>query len=279
MKDILVHCDGGSEDSIRISIADRIASRFKGSWSAVFATELPPLPIAVGSSVGMAIPTDFGQYDETIAHAKQSKSLLDEKLANRSKPVNTHLFIEQAEALARKVAELSRTFDVFLTTLPSEGAETNTSHLLDQVLVGGGGGALALPTSFVTNGLFQRITIAWNGSREASRAVGFAMPLLQAAVEVTVLLVDQPLRTAGDDIRPGQDIMSHLDHHKVNCVLARVTSGEMKTFEAILAETAKNEAQLLVMGAQAEGGLMQWFRGSVSRQVLSAAPIPLFLAH
>jgi nucleotide-binding universal stress UspA family protein len=73
--------------------------------------------------------------------------------------------------------------------------------------------------------------------------------------------------------------MSHLDHHKVNCVLARVTSGEMKTFEAILAETAKNEAQLLVMGAQAEGGLMQWFRGSVSRQVLSAAPIPLFLAH
>lgn len=279
MKDFLAHCDGGSEDNVRIAIADVIANRFKGSWSVVLATELPSLPIGVGSPGGMVTTVDFGQYDEAIAHAGKSKALLEKQLASRSQPVEMHFFNEQSEALGQKVAELSRTFDVFLTTLPAEGAETNTSRVLDQVLVGGGGGALVFPAAFQTDGVFQRITIAWNGSREASRAVGLAMRLLQAADEVTVLLVDQPLRTAGVETRPSNRIISHLEHHNVKCRLARVESGEMKTFEAILAETALNNAQLLVMGAQAEGGLMQWFKGSVSRQVLAAAPIPLFVAH
>lgn len=51
------------------------------------------------------------------------------------------------------------------------------------------------------------------------------------------------------------------------------------TADAIIAEVNRLDADLLVMGAQAEGGLRQWFQSSVSRQVLADANIPLLIAN
>jgi nucleotide-binding universal stress UspA family protein len=104
------------------------------------------------------------------------------------------------------------------------------------------------------------------------------MPLLQIAEEVFVVLIDQPLRVAGQDMRPGDDIVTHLSHHGVTSKLARVASGQMKTFEAVLAEAVKNDAQLIVMGAHEGGAFMQLFKENVARQALAASPLPLFLA-
>lgn len=58
-----------------------------------------------------------------------------------------------------------------------------------------------------------------------------------------------------------------------------VASDGLMTADAIIAEVNRLGADLLGLGAQAEGGLRQWFHSSVSRQVLADANIPLLIAN
>ena len=70
-----------------------------------------------------------------------------------------------------------------------------------------------------------------------------------------------------------------LKHQEIEADLDIVSSEGLLTADAIIAEVRRLEADLLVLGAQAEGGIRQWFQNSVSRQVLADASIPLLIAN
>jgi len=63
-----------------------------------------------------------------------------------------------------------------------------------------------------------RVLVAWNGSREATRAVHDAMPLLVKAKLVHVIAVNPTGGMAGHGDVPGADICLHLSRHGVNAV-------------------------------------------------------------
>jgi nucleotide-binding universal stress UspA family protein len=73
--------------------------------------------------------------------------------------------------------------------------------------------------------------------------------------------------------------MARLQHHGISPALVRVASEGLSTAEAIVAEIHRLGADLLVMGAQAEGGMRQWFAGSTSRKVLAEADFAMLIAH
>jgi nucleotide-binding universal stress UspA family protein len=149
---------------------------------------------------------------------------------------------------------------------------------MDRVLTDSGRSVIGLPRGWKDSQPVHHVTVAWNGSRESVRAITEAMPLLQRAMSVAVLLVDQ-LRRAGDETRPGADILLHLQRHGVEAKVVHISKEEMKTADAILTECKRLGADMLVMGAQAEGGVLQWFKGSVSRDVVARTEIPVLLAH
>ena len=65
------------------------------------------------------------------------------------------------------------------------------------------------------------VLVAWNASREATRAVNDAMPLLAAAEEVTVLAIDPREGPNGHGEVPGADISLHLARHGVKATINR----------------------------------------------------------
>jgi nucleotide-binding universal stress UspA family protein len=280
MKDFFVLSDGTPEDEPRFACAEALAQRFKGFVSAIVATELPAIPAMVAAEPAGFIPPDDGLRNEAMARADEVKARVVQRFASHASPVPVFQITEMPEFLGAGVASVARTSDLFVTTLPVDDSESSIlDSVLDDLLLDGCCGVLGLPHGRSCDASFSTITVAWNHSREASRAVARALPLLQKARKVTVVLVDQPLRRAGETRRPGDDVISHLEHHGVSASLSRVTREQLKTSEAILAEAARMGSDLLVMGAQAEGGLLQWFRGSVSREVLATSSIPLFMAH
>lgn len=281
MKDFLVISDGSSEDELRFVCAESLASRFAGSFNVVATTELPPLPmIADAGGAGVYPPPDDGLRDAALARGAELKSAIERRFQKHSSPVTVFRVDETLQFIGRAVAQIARTHDLSIATLPTQGNNSNLCRsVVDGILIDGGRGVLGLPSGIACKGTFDRVTIAWNGSRECSRALSQAMPILTKAREVTVVLVDPTLRRAGAEFRHGDDIIGHLSRHEVQATLARVTSGELHTSEAILAEAARIETDLLVMGAQAEGGLLQWLQGSTSREVFAASPIPLLMAH
>jgi nucleotide-binding universal stress UspA family protein len=102
--------------------------------------------------------------------------------------------------------------------------------------------------------------------------------MLMKAREVTVLLVDPDLRQAGDDARPGDEIVIHLRRHDVNAKLARVASSHMGVAAAIEAELDNREVRMVVMGGYGKNAFADWLMGSVAREFLEKAEIPILMA-
>ena len=70
---------------------------------------------------------------------------------------------------------------------PGHDRETLPPGLAEEIVRQSGGPVLLVPYagSFAATG--RSVLVAWNGSREAARAVRDALPLLAAAAEVRVL--------------------------------------------------------------------------------------------
>src|SRR5690606_28617862 len=84
----------------------------------------------------------------------------------------------------------------------------------DHVLLNPGRPALIVPYIGYSGKLGERVLVAWNAGREASRAVNDALPLLKTAKVVRVLVIN-PDRAGTHGERPGADIALHLARHDV----------------------------------------------------------------
>jgi hypothetical protein len=68
---------------------------------------------------------------------------------------------------------------------------------------------------------FDRAIVAWNGRREAARAVSEAIPYLRKAETVSVLVIDDG-KLVEDQATIGEDLIEHLLHHGVGAGLHHV---------------------------------------------------------
>lgn len=282
MKDVLVLATAGEQDERRFAYAQKFAEAFGANLDVVLANELPPPSAVTALPITAAAPppiVDTVEMEAALKLGAERQEALQERFAGRNERTVVLRVNETTSAMGSLIAGLARTRDTFVCSLPGRDRDLEVSGtILDRVLIEGGRSVIGLPQDFEGGFPIRNVTVAWNGSRESARATAEAMPLLKSAETVTVLLVDQ-LRRAGRETRPGDDILLHLTRHEVKAKVARVAKDELKTSDAILAEAKRQGADILVIGAQAEGGLLQWLKGSVSRDLLSKTPLPLFMAH
>jgi len=120
------------------------------------------------------------------------------------------------------------------------------------------------------------VLVAWDGSREAARAIADAMPLLERAVHVTVLAVN-PGPDLGDE--PCADITLHLARHNVPAEAAHMVSEDLDTADALLSRAADLSVDLIVMGAYGRRRLRDLVMGSVTGHLLRHMTVPVLMSH
>ena len=124
-----------------------------------------------------------------------------------------------------------------------------------------------------------RMLVAWDGSREAARAVHDALPLLGRAVRVALVVIDPHGLADRVGLEPGADMAAHLARHGVEVGVESVASGRRSTGEALLARAAEWAADTLVMGGYGHWRLREFVLGGVTRHVLTHTTIPVLLSH
>jgi nucleotide-binding universal stress UspA family protein len=133
--------------------------------------------------------------------------------------------------------------------------------------------ALMLPHSAAPAVEFSRVVIAWNGSREAARAVADALPLLLQADTVTVLSAG-----LGDSTTPG--IAAWLRHHGISAdILENHSLADPAEWILSRAESIELQADLLVAGAYGHSRLSELILGGVTRTLLKSASLPVLFSH
>jgi nucleotide-binding universal stress UspA family protein len=128
----------------------------------------------------------------------------------------------------------------------------------------------------------RHVLISWNASKEASRAVSAALPLLQRAGQVHVAIFDAQAHAAEHGEQPGAELLHYLARHGVEARLHLLDGGGVRRGdigEALLSQAADLSADLLVMGAYGHSRLRETILGGVTRTILQSMTIPVLMAH
>jgi nucleotide-binding universal stress UspA family protein len=124
---------------------------------------------------------------------------------------------------------------------------------------------------------FHRIVVAWNGSREASRAVHDAMPFLKQADQVIIATAAES-SLFKEEQEPGPDVCDHLANHGVRCEFQRLTAIGPEPGEELLSFAAEAAADLIVAGCYGHMRLTEFIFGGVSRTLLARAMTPILMS-
>ncbi|WP_338848898.1 universal stress protein [Massilia sp. W12] len=132
----------------------------------------------------------------------------------------------------------------------------------------------------------KRILLAWNGGKEAVRAVTYALPILQQAelVQIAVFDPDEKPGIHGDE--PGADIALYLARHGVKAEASvhytdedRVEKRKLDVGNALLSLANDFGSDMLVMGAYGHSRWRETFLGGVTKTILESMTIPVLMAH
>jgi nucleotide-binding universal stress UspA family protein len=177
------------------------------------------------------------------------------------------------------VIEQARAADLIVASQKSpEWAHSNLMEAPERLGLESGRPVLLIPNKGDFHLPPKRVTIAWNGRREAARAVFDALPLLRRADAVSVLSVNPDNALFSGDL-PGAEICATLARHGVKCEATQAGAIEPDVGVEIQRLAKAFGSDLLVMGCYGHSRLREFILGGASRDVLTQMTMPVLMSH
>jgi nucleotide-binding universal stress UspA family protein len=277
-KNLLVYVDGKPSSSKRIDAAIALATAFDAHLTALTLLAEPHVPPALG----VHIPADV-LSSQREATDKRADAFMEEV---RHQADQAGLTIElrrewvMLDDFGAAFARQARHVDLTIVGQadPDEG-DVDAELIAESAFMQSGRPTLLVPYIGARTLPPKRIVIAWDGSREAARAVGDALPLLEGAASVTVLVVDPGSLKGHVGDQPGADLATHLARHDVKAEVVTAASGGLGVGDVIIGQATDSGADMIVMGGYGHSRLRELVLGGATQSILDHMPIPVFLAH
>lgn len=274
-KTILVHLDDSRRAGDRLRFATTIAAESQAHVAAL--RVLPPLPSYGGMSAEGGVLAMKLMQEARKAGVEQARTRFEEEARRTGYPVE----LRMANGDPSTVMGLhGRYADLVIAGQadPDDGLSM-APDFVARLVMNLPKALLVLPYAGTPVTPARRILIAWDGSREASRAVNNALPFLSAAQDIRVVSYngrDKPEEFAGE---PGADLALYLARHGLKIRVEQRTSPERDIGGRLLSEAADLDSDLIVMGAYSHSRAYEFVMGGVTRTVLEAMTAPVFMAH
>lgn len=228
----------------------------------------------------------YNLYDLARAEADVAalQTLVTDRLGNEGLRFSVETAIAQMGGLTDLIARQARCSDLVILPIPYGKNASNYADLLIEAALFQGRTpvlvvpATGLPEALGTTTLGQEIVVAWNESAEALVAIRAALPLLRAARQVTIAIIDPSSRSAHRS-DPGGALSQMLARHGVHVEVA-VLAKTMPRVTDVLNRLVRDRAtDLLVMGAYGHSRFREAVMGGTTREMLELAEVPVFMAH
>lgn len=122
--------------------------------------------------------------------------------------------------------------------------------------------------------------IAWDGSREATRAVHDALPLLKHAEQTIIITINATNGESQGARIPGADLATMLARHGVNVTTLDLEGvKDVSIGEMLLARIEDTSADLVVMGGYGHPRWQELILGGVTRTFLASMTVPVLMSH
>lgn len=218
--------------------------------------------------------------EDAQARAKDLEKWATKTLKGADVPNTVQPLIVTSVGLDLAIARIVRYSDLIVAAQPYG---SNTSQLqinvLEAALFGTGAPVLVVPRTDVDYSTpFDRLLVAWNESAEALEAVRKAMPVLEPADRVEIVMVDPPSHSP-ERSDPGGAICVMLARHGIKAEVAIVSRTMPRVADVINRHVQDRGCDLIVMGAYGHSRFREALIGGATREMLETADVPVLMAH
>lgn len=280
IRDLMLPMTGtaGDQNALQASIA--LTELMYAHLTVIESVNLPmALPNAWGFSADATMASLYRELgDIGTANAAKLRARLEGESISWEVRVVESLLGDSSRALAlhARYANLS----IITAAQDQSHVETDLiAAIFSALLFESGRPVLVIPPHHAAVFPISHAVVAWQPTREGTRALHDALPLLLTARTVDVLIVDP---VVGEHRRAeglGADIAGHLARHgiEVNVVVRPLQRETIAT--ALLRHAVESGAQLLVAGGYGHSRLREWTMGGTTRELMRTICLPILFSH
>ncbi len=265
--------DGAALHAAR-AIADANSGHLDAHCVGIDPTRFEPMPVGA-----TAILLETGQA-EAQARAAEIADWARSRLPDDMAQLTINPVAIPQLGIDTLVARLARYSDIVVASKPyGKGRNPLLVTVLEAELFGSNAPVLVVPdTPMIGARPFRRVVVAWNESSESFNAIRAALPILQDADRVDLVMVDPPAHSA-ERSDPGGAIGQMLARHGVKAEVSILARTLPRVSEIMARFATEHGSDLIVMGGYGHSRFREAVLGGATRDMLEQTTVPLLMAH
>ena len=273
IRDLLVHVDGSEAGRRRLRFAIDLALRTGARLNGLHVMPPPEVPPLYKPS----------QVDEATANmslklasnARAARKVFNEEAAQR---LTDARWFESDGEVIHGICDSARYVDlVILGQYEWQGPHVNHPLPIAHSVVLRCGRPVVVVPAAVGPISFARVAIAWDGSREAVRAVHDALPLLALSQSVKLVTVIAPEAVESSD--DAKHLSAHLANHGIKIEPGVIQTRSEEEPIALRQQMEEADYDLLVMGGYSHPKWLEFIFGGATQSILLSSKIPVLVSH
>ncbi|MEO9530314.1 universal stress protein [Roseibium sp.] len=226
------------------------------------------------------MPVDYLQaaHEQAIAAANEAKKDFDELARIAGVKCESRMAeILTGGPLENVLVNCRPTDLVVIGQANPDKPEPMRELLIETILFESGVPVLLVPYIGSTTFQPENVLVCWDGSSTATRAIHSALPVLEKADKITVLVIEKTKQAGAG--QPGAEVANYLARHNMDVTVEVVTNPQTGVADAVLNHVSDNSNDLVVMGGYGHSRMREFLFGGATREVLEAMTVPVLMAH
>jgi nucleotide-binding universal stress UspA family protein len=278
LKQILVHVD---DDTARSAQRAAIAARLARTHDAELVGMYLVTGVAMTPSLAAMLPDDIVRA--RLAQSGNAQHRAERAFRDAAAKAGLAAIDWRAPAGAPLEAAIAhgRATDLIVVGQAEPGGTdvVFATDILDAAVLETARPVLVVPYVGLPPTSGEHLLVAWDGGREATRAIGDAMPLLERARKVEVLAIDTGDATDATGAPAAARLTAWLARHGVDVGAVHHDTTDVGVAAWLLSRVADSGCDLVVMGGYEHARARERVMGGATREMLEAMTVPVLMSH
>ena len=275
IKDIVVNlsvgADGGPAGDFAVSVADAFSAHLTG---VAFVFD-PIVPVSsTGYIPAEVIDVQLAENQDAAKAAIERFTTATSRAGISAEPVTLSASLAGA---GDQFGRIARRFDLAIVGQAKPDRSEIDEMIAESTLFESGRPVIMVPYIQKSPLQLDRVMACWDGSRPAARGIADAMPLLEKAGQVELVIVDNE-RGKQDEIE-GADMGQHLARHGLKVDVKRIPGGNIDVADALLSHVSDSGINFIIMGGYGHSRLREFVLGGVTHSIMRSMTVPVLMSH
>jgi nucleotide-binding universal stress UspA family protein len=274
LKDVVVNLSGRAPLDFAADYATSIAATFGAHVTGIAFLYEPVIPD--GTLGGVPVDLIELQREENSKIARDAIGRFEAGVKKAGAASETRQLDATFGGAATRFAQVARRFDISVVAQAQREQGATDELIIEGALFESGRPVIVVPYIQKSGLTLERVLACWDGGRTAARAIADAMPFLERAKAVDLVIVAEERKN--DEIT-GVRMSEHLTRHGVAVSVKRIAKGDLAVQDVILSYAADSGADFMVMGGYGHSRLREFILGGVTRGILNSMTVPVLMSH